>query len=111
VQHLTEHLQQSPVPLSPRLFYNTLEDTEDAVRSLNPEVLSVFESSCFNGKYVTPEVTEAYLQRVLSRRGAARDTGAGRSTAHQNGSDGQVLDRKATVIGGVGCESIHNCAT
>jgi hypothetical protein len=111
VQHLTEHLQQSPCATPTRLFYNTLEDTEDAVRCLNPEILAVFESSCFSGKYVTPEVTETYLQRVLSRRGAARDTGAGRPTAHQNGSDGQVLDRKATMIGGVGCESIHNCAT
>jgi hypothetical protein len=111
VQHLTEPLQQSPCATPSRLFYNTLEDTEDAVRSLNPEVLSVFESSCFNGKYVTPEVTEAYLQWVLSRRGVPRDTGAGRSTAHQNGRDGQVLDRKVTMIGGVGCESIHNCAT
>jgi glutamine phosphoribosylpyrophosphate amidotransferase len=38
------------------VIYNDLEEIEDAVRSLNPTVLTTFDVSCFSGKYPTEEV-------------------------------------------------------
>lgn len=72
------------------MFYNSLEDIEEAIRSLNPTVLRCFDASCFDGRYVTPEVTAQYLVELQSRRGAGR-TGAAAShngTADDGTSDG-----------------------
>ena len=55
-----------------RVFYNDLEDIEEAVRSLNPTVLHTFEASCFNGIYITPEVNAEYLQSLEMKRGNGR---------------------------------------
>lgn len=57
------------------MFYNSLEDITDAVRSLNPTILNSFEASCFDGRYVTPEVTPQYIKQLEARRGHGR-TGA-----------------------------------
>ena len=54
------------------MFYNDLEDIEEAVRSLNPTVLHTFEASCFNGIYITPEVNVEYLQSLEMKRGNGR---------------------------------------
>ncbi len=54
------------------LIYQDLEALEDAVRSINPK-LTRFESSCFDGRYVTGDVTSDYLNAVETRRDAARD--------------------------------------
>ena len=54
------------------MFYNDLEDIEEAVRSLNPTVLHTFEASCFNGIYITPEVNAEYLQALEMKRGNGR---------------------------------------
>lgn len=62
-----------------KVIYNNLEDVVDAVKSLNP-ALTGFDTSCFNGKYVTPEVTEEYLKKLVSNRGKGR-TGAKESAA------------------------------
>jgi amidophosphoribosyltransferase len=53
-----------------RVFYNDLDDILSAVRDLNPSTLEGFESSCFDGKYVTPEVTEEYITALELKRGA-----------------------------------------
>lgn len=77
-----------------RVFFNTLDGICDAVNSLNPrlfpstslstfispttadeDVTALFECSCFDGHYVTPEVTEAYLLALEQARGHGR-TGA-----------------------------------
>ena len=47
-----------------KVVYNDLEDVEEAVRSINPSGLQKFDSSCFNGVYVTEEVTSSYLLQV-----------------------------------------------
>jgi hypothetical protein len=102
-----------------RVFYNTLEATEDAVRGLNPTHLSAFESSCFSGQYVTPEVTRAYLREVEARRG-----GCGGSEAGGEGSGDSVCSDAAAedaapakaarcAVQGAhnkdrGCEGLHN---
>lgn len=61
--------------ISVRVFYNSLEDIEDAIRSLNRAALGAFDASCFDGRYVTPEVTEQFLEELEAHRGAGR-TGA-----------------------------------
>eukprot|EP01038_Epipyxis_sp_PR26KG_P007118 gene7118-9714_t len=54
------------------VIYNDLEDVLDAVRSLNPSVLKAFDASCFDGKYVTEEVTSKYLEEIEYSRGLGR---------------------------------------
>lgn len=50
-----------------RLIYQDLEDMVEAVRLFNPDLRS-FDTSCFSGKYVTGDVTPAYLELVDSAR-------------------------------------------
>jgi amidophosphoribosyltransferase len=49
------------------LIYQDLSALIDDVRSVNPKVTS-FEDSCFSGKYVTGDVTQAYLDGVEAQR-------------------------------------------
>jgi len=51
------------------LVYQDLEDLEQSIRALNPAI-SQFESSCFNGRYVTGDIDAAYLERLEQTRGA-----------------------------------------
>ena len=50
-----------------RLFYQDLHDLIDAVAKGNPR-LRRFDTSCFNGEYVTGGVTEAFLLEQDERR-------------------------------------------
>jgi len=56
------------------LIYQDLEALKDAVRKANPK-LATFETSCFDGVYVTGDVTSDYLHIIETRRDAHRDTG------------------------------------
>jgi amidophosphoribosyltransferase len=56
------------------LIYQDLDALERAVRELNPRLTS-FETSCFSGRYITPDVTTEYLSGVESRRDQHRDGG------------------------------------
>jgi amidophosphoribosyltransferase len=56
------------------LIYQDLEALREAVRTLNPKLVS-FETSCFDGRYITGDVTSDYLQAVETQRDAARDSG------------------------------------
>jgi amidophosphoribosyltransferase len=49
------------------LIYQRLEDMKQAVRDCNPG-LTRFEASCFDGDYITGDVTPAYLDRVERAR-------------------------------------------
>jgi len=49
------------------LIYQRLEDMKQAVRDCNP-ALTRFEASCFDGEYITGDVTPAYLDRVERAR-------------------------------------------
>jgi amidophosphoribosyltransferase len=54
------------------LIYQDLKDLIDDVRSINPAI-ERFEASCFDGHYVTGDVTQAYLDTVeQERRDSAR---------------------------------------
>jgi amidophosphoribosyltransferase len=55
-----------------RLIYQSLDDLLDAVREGNPAIRN-FEASCFDGRYVTGDVTRNYLDEIeASRNDAAR---------------------------------------
>jgi len=56
------------------LIYQDLEALREAVRMLNPK-LKTFETSCFDGRYITGDITSDYLQAIESQRDAARDAG------------------------------------
>ncbi len=56
------------------LVYQDLEALKDAVRRANPRLTS-FETSCFDGIYITGDVTSDYLRTIEIRRDAARDSG------------------------------------
>jgi amidophosphoribosyltransferase len=56
------------------LVYQDLEDLKDAVRRTNPRLMS-FETSCFDGVYVTGDITSDYLRDIETQRDAKRDSG------------------------------------
>ena len=55
------------------LIYQDLEALKDAVRQANPKLTS-FETSCFDGVYITGDVTSDYLHAIEIRRDAQRDS-------------------------------------
>lgn len=57
------------------LVYQDLGDLERSLQDLNP-ALTAFESSCFNGQYVTGDIDAAYLERLGQTRGLAARSGA-----------------------------------
>lgn len=50
------------------LIYQDLKALEDSVLALNPSIQE-FDSSCFDGNYVTGDVDAAYLDRIEALRG------------------------------------------
>src|SRR5262245_41094129 len=62
------------------LIYQDLEALKDAVRQANPK-LTNFETSCFDGHYITGDVTTDYLRAIETNRHAARDSGDDADTA------------------------------
>jgi amidophosphoribosyltransferase len=52
------------------LVYQELSDLQRSLRDLNP-AMAQFESSCFNGEYITGDVDAAYLDRLSQTRGTA----------------------------------------
>ncbi|MDR5739114.1 amidophosphoribosyltransferase [Caballeronia sp. LZ016] len=75
------------------LVYQDVEDLKSAVRDINP-ALKEFEASCFDGNYITGDVTTDYLDRIETARlapqeqtdrdiaGEALEGGAARSQLH-----------------------------
>src|ERR1043165_4217004 len=56
------------------LIYQDLDALKDAVRRANPKLTS-FETSCFDGHYVTGDVTPDYLKSIEVQRNTSRDSG------------------------------------
>jgi amidophosphoribosyltransferase len=46
---------------------------QNAVRAVNPRLTS-FEASCFDGKYITGDITPDYLSYLAAHRDEKRDT-------------------------------------
>ena len=58
------------------LIYQDLEDLKQAVRDCNP-ALGRFEASCFDGEYITGDVTPDYLNRVERARNSPKQSDEG----------------------------------
>jgi amidophosphoribosyltransferase len=56
------------------LVYQDLDALKDAVQSCNPRLTS-FETSCFDGHYITGDITSDYLRSIEIQRDAQRDSG------------------------------------
>jgi amidophosphoribosyltransferase len=56
------------------LVYQDLDELKDAVRRANPRLTS-FETSCFDGIYITGDITSDYLRDIETSRDAKRDSG------------------------------------
>jgi len=52
---------------SDRLFYQTLEDLIDSTKGAQQKIKH-FDSSCFNGEYITGDVTDEYLEKLHQQR-------------------------------------------
>ncbi|ADL54549.1 amidophosphoribosyltransferase [Gallionella capsiferriformans] len=53
------------------LIYQDLEDLKSSVRKANPAIAE-FEASCFDGIYITGDITPAYLDKVERGRSAGK---------------------------------------
>jgi amidophosphoribosyltransferase len=53
------------------LVYQELDALKEAVRDCNP-LLRDFEASCFDGRYITGDITSDYLSQLAAERGQAR---------------------------------------
>ena len=68
------------------VIYQTIEDLVEAVRNANPEI-SIFETSCFTGHYITGDIDDAYLDEIEGKR----------ASPLSKDSAGQVLDLNVGV--------------
>ncbi len=53
------------------LIYQDLDALKEAVRAANPALVN-FEASCFDGKYITGDITADYLSQLATERDEAR---------------------------------------
>jgi amidophosphoribosyltransferase len=58
------------------LIYQDLAALKEAVRAANP-ALTQFEASCFDGRYITGDVTADYLSQLAEERDVSRGDGDG----------------------------------
>lgn len=65
------------------LIYQDLDDLKASVSALNPAI-RFFETSCFDGHYVTGDITVEYLSGIENKRGEAK------SVVRDDGEDGQL---------------------
>jgi len=66
-----------------RVIYQDLDALKAAVTEVNPR-LTRFETSCFDGVYITGDVTREYLERI------ERDRHAGRQESEEDASSNQL---------------------
>jgi amidophosphoribosyltransferase len=52
-----------------RIIYQDLDDLKAAVRKANPDITS-FDASCFDGSYITGDITPHYLDVIEALRGS-----------------------------------------
>jgi amidophosphoribosyltransferase len=65
-----------------QLIYQDVEDMKQAVRDINPDIQH-FEASCFDGQYITGDITESYLDALE----AARNTSEAKADRQKDSSD------------------------
>jgi len=64
------------------VIYQELDALVESVRALNPAIQR-FDCSCFDGVYVTGDVSPEYLARVAKGRGMREESGVGRLSSYQ----------------------------
>jgi amidophosphoribosyltransferase len=64
------------------VIYQDLDALKEAVRAVNPK-LTQFETSCFDGVYITGDVTSEYLASVEKQRDAGRQESEEESESNQ----------------------------
>lgn len=72
------------------LIYQDLEDLKSAVQACN-SALAGFDASCFDGNYITGDITEDYLSAIESARGG------GKANKRAEDDDQMELDLAMTV--------------
>jgi amidophosphoribosyltransferase len=55
-----------------RLVYQDLEDLKESVRKANPAIQQ-FDASCFDGHYITGDITPEYLNSIEAARGNGKE--------------------------------------
>jgi len=73
------------------LIYQDLEALRQAVRTLNP-ALTQFDTSCFDGHYITGDISAEYLDGVEQARGKKPKAGSDDGSDGSDGGDGSQLD-------------------
>jgi amidophosphoribosyltransferase len=53
------------------IIYQDLEDLKASVRKANPAIVD-FDASCFDGCYITGDITAEYLDAIEAARGASK---------------------------------------
>ena len=71
------------------LIYQDLESLRAAVRAVNPAITQ-FETSCFDGHYVTGDISIAYLKSMEDRRDAPAVDQDGDDGYGEDGNSGQL---------------------
>jgi len=74
------------------LIYQDIDDLNAAVRAVNPSIAR-FETSCFDGHYITDDVTPDYLRKMEDERAAPRpsiDDGDGDMGDGEAGDEAQL---------------------
>ncbi|MCY1311234.1 Amidophosphoribosyltransferase [compost metagenome] len=91
VAHGRTHEEIAKIIGADKLVYQDVEAMKQAVRDINP-ALKDFDASCFDGRYVTGDIDEAYLARLETARSQADRDGTGgdteRSALHLQRSSG-----------------------
>ena len=81
------------------LIYQDLDDLKASVRALNPSI-SFFETSCFDGQYITGDITVEYLNGVVQHHLFERlhkgDMVAAQRMLNQYQSDLEAMMRQET---------------
>ena len=72
------------------LIYQDLDDLKAAVRAVNPAI-NFFETSCFDGHYITGDITVEYLNGVENQRGELKPA-TGDHSDNSDDADGGQLD-------------------
>ncbi|MBZ0092481.1 MAG: amidophosphoribosyltransferase [Sulfuricellaceae bacterium] len=65
------------------VVYQDLECLIEAVRKVNPK-LSQFDCSCFNGEYITGDISPEYLAEIEAARGRALQSDTGKSNSNKH---------------------------
>ncbi|CAM3063648.1 amidophosphoribosyltransferase [Cupriavidus taiwanensis] len=79
VAHGRTHEEIAKIIGADKLVYQDVEAMKQAVRDINP-ALNDFDASCFDGRYITGDIDEAYLDRLETARSQADRDGTGADT-------------------------------